>query len=130
MPANIIDIEERLWKMADELRANTHLRAHEYSEPVLGLIFLKFAYETFKRVDPEVQRTFTPSARLPEPDPSMYKALGALYLPKEARYNELINLPKSEDTVKAIKHAMELIEQEHPDNLGGHATKRELCSTR
>lgn len=89
MPASIIEIEEQLWKMADELRANTHLRAHEYSEPVLGLIFLKFAYETFKKADSEVRRTFTRSARLPEPDPDMYKALGALYLPKEARYNEI-----------------------------------------
>jgi type I restriction enzyme M protein len=123
MPASIIEIEERLWKMADELRANTHLRAHEYSEPVLGLIFLKFAYETFKKAEPEVRRKFTPSARLPEPDPDMYKALGALYLPEEARYNELINLPEDKDIVEAVKNAMELIEREHPDNLGGTLPK-------
>ncbi len=123
MPANIIEIEERLWNMADELRANTHLRAHEYSEPVLGLIFLKFAYETFKKADPEVRRNFTPSSRLPDPDPDMYKALGALFLPKEARYDALMNLPEDQDIVEAVKLAMELIEKEHPENLAGTLPK-------
>jgi type I restriction enzyme M protein len=123
MPASIIEVEERLWKMADQLRANTHLRAHEYSEPVLGLIFLKFADETFKKADPEVRRNFTPSVRLPEPDLDMYKALGALYLPKGSRYDELVNLPETEDIVKAVKDAMDAIKQEHPQDLAGTLPK-------
>ena len=43
MPANITEIERRLWSAADNLRANSKLRSHEYSGPVLGLIFLSYA---------------------------------------------------------------------------------------
>ena len=43
MPGNHNDIEKRLWGAADELRANSKLKASEYSLPVLGLIFLKYA---------------------------------------------------------------------------------------
>jgi type I restriction enzyme M protein len=48
---NFSDIADRLWNAADKLRANTHLRASEYSVPVLGLIFLKFADQKFAAVD-------------------------------------------------------------------------------
>ena len=43
MPANHTEIEKKLWASADELRANSHLKSSEYSIPVLGLIFLRFA---------------------------------------------------------------------------------------
>ena len=36
-------LEDDLWAAADQLRANSDLKASEYSTPVLGLIFLKFA---------------------------------------------------------------------------------------
>ncbi len=82
MPASIIEIEERLWQMAARLRANTPLHAHEYAEPALGLIFLKLAYKTFKKSDREIKKTFTPSERRPEPD--MYRARNAIFLPEKA----------------------------------------------
>jgi hypothetical protein len=53
MPANVTDIEKRLWASADELRANSRLRASEYSVPVLGLIFLRFADQKFAVADAE-----------------------------------------------------------------------------
>lgn len=34
-------LERRLWQAADQLRANSQLRAADYSIPVLGLIFLR-----------------------------------------------------------------------------------------
>jgi type I restriction enzyme M protein len=49
------DIVDNLWSAADKLRANTHLRASEYSVPVLGLIFLKFADQKFAVVDRVLQ---------------------------------------------------------------------------
>ena len=49
MPTNNTEIERRLWAAADELRANSRLRAAEYSVPVLGLIFLKYADFKFAR---------------------------------------------------------------------------------
>ncbi len=54
MPANTTDIEKRLWEIADGLRANSGLKSSEYSEPVLGLIFLRFADERFKKVTEEI----------------------------------------------------------------------------
>ncbi len=123
MPVSILDIEERLWQMADRLRANTPLRAHEYAEPVLGLIFLKFAYETFKRADQEIKQTFVPSARRPEPEPDLYKERGAIYLPPEARYPTLLNLPGSTDIAKALKEAMEKAEEYNPEHLSGALSK-------
>jgi type I restriction enzyme M protein len=51
LPTNITDIEKRLWEAADELRANSKLKASEYSVPVLGLIFLRFADHKFAQAE-------------------------------------------------------------------------------
>ena len=53
MPANTTEIEKKLWATADSLRANARLKASEYSVPVLGLIFLRFADYRFTQVDLE-----------------------------------------------------------------------------
>lgn len=42
-------LEKRLWSAADELRANSKLKSSEYSVPVLGLIFLRYADHKFTR---------------------------------------------------------------------------------
>ena len=34
-------LEARLWEAADQLRANSDLKAQQYSGPILGLIFLR-----------------------------------------------------------------------------------------
>ena len=47
MPANLAEIEKHLWDAADELRANSKLKSSEYSIPVLGLIFLRYADHKF-----------------------------------------------------------------------------------
>ena len=55
MPGNHNDIEKRLWGAADELRANSKLKASEYSLPVLGLIFLKYADFKFRQAEQELK---------------------------------------------------------------------------
>ena len=50
MNTNLAEIEKRLWSAADELRVNSRLRASEYSTPVLGLIFLKYAIINLHRL--------------------------------------------------------------------------------
>jgi type I restriction enzyme M protein len=50
MPGNHSDLEKRLWGAADELRANSKLKSSEYSVPVLGLIFLRYADHKFTKV--------------------------------------------------------------------------------
>ena len=57
MPANTTEIEKRLWDAADELRANSKLKSSEYSVPVLGLIFLRYADHKFARAEEELVRT-------------------------------------------------------------------------
>jgi type I restriction-modification system DNA methylase subunit len=54
---DIYDIANRLWETADELRANSALKASEYSVPVLGLIFLKFADSRFAQAEAELVGT-------------------------------------------------------------------------
>jgi type I restriction enzyme M protein len=43
MATTLAEIERTLWNSADQMRANSSLRAADYSSPVLGLIFLRFA---------------------------------------------------------------------------------------
>lgn len=47
-------LHERLWSAAVQLRANSGLKLNEVSEPLLGLIFLKFADVRFKRAKEEI----------------------------------------------------------------------------
>ena len=54
MPANTTDLEKRLWNAADDLRANSKLKSSEYSMPVLGLIFLRYADYKFEQVEKEL----------------------------------------------------------------------------
>ena len=51
MPANHSDLEKRLWDAADELRANSKLKSSEYSIPVLGVIFLRYADHKFAEAE-------------------------------------------------------------------------------
>ena len=54
MPANTTDLEKRLWDAADDLRANSKLKSSEYSMPVLGLIFLRYADHKFEQAEKEL----------------------------------------------------------------------------
>ena len=106
-------IENRLWSMADELRANSRLRASEYSTPVLGLIFLRYADHKFTQAEEEIRETASTARRhFRITDQSAeYQARGVFYLPEEARFQYLLNLPESEDIARAINDAMRAIEE-------------------
>jgi type I restriction-modification system DNA methylase subunit len=118
MPANTTEIEKKLWASADSLRANSKLKASEYSVPVLGLIFLRFADHRFTQLDQELrQKTPAPGGRysLSKID---YQAEGVMYLPEEACFSNLLKLPESQDIGKAINDAMKAIEAENEELLG------------
>jgi type I restriction enzyme M protein len=59
MAVDIHDIENRLWAIADELRANSNLDQHQYKTPVLGLIFLKHADHRFAEAERDLVGTGT-----------------------------------------------------------------------
>jgi type I restriction enzyme M protein len=118
MPANNNEIEKRLWDAADELRANSKLKASEYSVPVLGLIFLRYADHKFAVADEEIQaeRDARTAHRRRRPiTDADYQARGVLYLPPEARYKTLLDLPEGENIGRAINTAMKAIEAHNPD---------------
>ena len=113
MPANTTDLEKRLWSAADELRANSKLKSSEYSVPVLGLIFLRFADHKFTLAERELAaHGHTGRRAIGKID---YQARGVLYLPDEARFSRLIALPEGADIGKAINDAMRAIEAENDD---------------
>lgn len=115
MPPNN-DLEKRLWNAADQLRANSSLTAQEYSRPVLGLIFLKYADHRFTTVEKELSEQVTSGRRtIGKLD---YQAKGVMYLPEEARYSYLLDLPEGDDIGKAINEAMKKIEEENEDLKG------------
>jgi len=117
MPANSNEIEKRLWDAADELRANSRLKASEYSVPVLGLIFLRYADHKFAQADREIQagQAMAASHRQRPVTQDDYHARGVLYLPDEARFQHLVELPEGENIGKAINEAMKAIEAANPD---------------
>ena len=119
MAGNNNDTENRLWGVANELRANSGLKASEYSVPVLGLIFLRYAEFKFAQAEKELNRELENNSssrrRKNEISKVDFQAKGVLYLPEKARYTYLLNLPESENTGKAVNEAMEAIEAENPE---------------
>ncbi len=118
MASNNSELEQRLWEAADELRANSRLRSHEYSVPVLGLVFLKWADYKFEQAKKELEKKKGSSRRRREIGKIDYQAKGVMYLPDESRYSYLLKLPESADIGKAINDAMEMIEEENEDLRG------------
>lgn len=118
--SNISHIENELRKSADALRANSNLWLQAYAEPVLGIIFLKFADMRFQQVHEELTRAqVATSARWPRPlTKEDYIAKGVIYLPEQARYQYLLHLPESENLWATINEAMKLIEQENSSLAG------------
>jgi len=112
MPANINEIEKRLWSTADELRANSKLKSSEYSVPVLGLIFLRYADHKFSKAEEELKGTSTGRREIGKAN---FQAKGVLYLPPTTRFSNLLNLPEGSDIGGALNDAMKSIEDENPD---------------
>ena len=108
------ELQSKLWETADQLRANSSLKASEYASPVLGLIFLRYADQRFAQA---TELVGPGSARRPT-GPEDYQATGALYLPEESRFETLLDLPEGADIGKAINQAMGGIEVYNPDLQG------------
>ena len=108
---DLYDVADRLWETADELRANSHLKAAEYSIPVLGLIFLKFADSRFTQAETELAGTSTGRRKIGKAN---FQAKGVLYLPEQSRFANLLLLKEGDNLGKAINDAMAAIEEENP----------------
>jgi type I restriction enzyme M protein len=112
-------LEKRLWAAADQLRANSGLNAAQYSAPVLGLIFLRFADVRFAKRRADLEKASTSSRRGSRvDDPAAYHAEGVLYLTPNARFDKLLRLPEGANAGRAINEAMRDIEK-HNSELAG-----------
>lgn len=113
-------LQGQLWAAAEHMRANSNLKLNEISEPILGLIFLKFADVRFHKAKKELEqeRPSSQSARQRPISPDDYKAKGVLYIPKEATFSYLISLPENENLGQAVNEAMKTIEKENRELAG------------
>ncbi len=112
-------LEKSLWDAADQFRANSGLKAQEYSGPILGLIFLRFAEARFAALRAKLELEGASSRRGSRvDDPTAYHAAGVLYLSPEARFEHLLNLPEASDIGAKVNGAMRDIEKQNPQLAG------------
>lgn len=124
---SIKKLETDLWESADLLRAESKLTSNQYCMPVLGLIFLRYAYSRFKMVETEILKNRpVRGGRVLPVEASDFASKSALYLPKEAQYEYLVNIPENVASAQLKNHsgdvmnslgevvnnAMELVEQQ------------------
>lgn len=130
---NIRRFESELWESADLLRAGSKLTSNQYCMPVLGLIFLRYAYSRYKQVEADILKD-RPSrgGRVMPVEASDFAAKSALFLPKEAQYNYLLNLPNDISSAglknkdghvmislgEVVNNAMQLIEDQSEQLVG------------
>jgi type I restriction enzyme M protein len=113
-------LEKRLWAAADQFRANSGLKAGQYSTPVLGLIFLRFAEARFAKRRAELEKAGGSARRGMSriDDPKAYMAEGVLFLTPSARFDYLLQRPEGSNVGRAVNEAMADIEK-HNSQLAG-----------
>lgn len=116
---NIRKLEDDLWESADLLRAGSKLTSSQYCMPVLALLFLRYAYSRYKMVEAELLKN-RPSrgGRVMPIEPSDFAAKSALYLPREAQFDYLVNLSDDQPLGEAVNHAMTLVEEQSEQLTG------------
>jgi type I restriction enzyme M protein len=119
-PEALKKLEDDLWRSADTLRANSDLKASEYSTPVLGLIFLKFADNKYRQHEAAILEEYAKlkGTRREKSISDIAIEKCGFYLPDHARYDYLLKLPEEKDIPKAIKEAMKAIEEYKPELAG------------
>jgi len=118
-------IEKRLWNAADTLRANSNYASNEYFLPVMGLIFLRYAYSRYLAVKDEIEAHLPKRGGKTRPlTKEDFSQKRAIFLRPEAQFDYLVSLSDSEDRAQAIIRAMESIEADY-ENLRGVLPKSE-----
>ena len=110
------DVAGRLWAVADQLWANTGLRPSDFSTPVLGLVFLRYAESRFAEAEERIGKVGSGARRKIKKED--YQAEGVIFLPDEARFSYLQSLTEGDNIGKAINDAMKAIEEENADLKG------------
>ena len=113
-------LKDDLWHSADILRSGAHIAANKYGQPILGLIFLRYADILFKQHKKEIDDEY--EAKKGGRAERSYKEICVekcgFYLPESAYFDYLNNLPETAAKATAVKKAMEAIEEENPKLKG------------
>ncbi len=120
MAEELKQLEDRLWEAADKLRSDSGLKSTQYSTPLLGLIFLRFASNKYDKFKDEIETEFSASQNSRNPKSREEIALSkcGFFLPEKSHFDYLLSLSEQEDLPRAIKEAMEGIERHKPELVG------------
>ena len=112
-------LEADLWKVADNLRANSNLASNEYFMPILGLIFLRHAtnryHAALEAIGADKAAGRMPDRPLVEAD---FTRRRALMLPEAARYDLVLERPKDGSLGATVNAAMDAVEDHFPPLAG------------
>lgn len=113
-------LKDDLWHAADMLRAGAHIAANKYGQPILGLIFLRYADILFKQHHDEIMAEYEKykGTRMEKDIKSIAIEKCGFYLPERAYYDFINNAPDDANKAKLVKRAMEAIEEENPKMAG------------
>ncbi len=115
MATDLQDFSSRLYAAANQLWTNSTLRPDQYSQPVLALIALRQMEKMFEQVHAALAPQY--KGRL-KPAPEDYQARGAVFLPENARFSRLLNLPGTADLGAELNAAMKAVADSNPDLAG------------
>ena len=109
-------LKDNLWHSADMLRSSAHLAANKYGQPILGLIFLRYADILFKQHKSEIDAEYNKfkGTRMEKTYKDVAIAKCGFFLPEKAYYSAINDAPDNAEKAKLVKEAMEAIEQENP----------------
>lgn len=108
-------LKDNLWHSADMLRASAHLAANKYGQPILGLIFLRYADVLFKQHKKKIDEEYNKykGTRMEKSYNDVAIEECGFYLPECAYFDYLNNAPDNADKAILVKKAMEAIEKEN-----------------
>ncbi|MBC8756428.1 N-6 DNA methylase [Kordia sp. YSTF-M3] len=123
------ELEDNLWESANNLRANSDLKSSEYATPVLGLIFLKYADNKYKQVENAIDTEYKAqeTSRNKKTKQEIAIAKCGFYLPDNARFQYLLDMPGKESMADALKLAMQGIEQDQEEKFKNVLPKDEYA---
>ena len=109
-------LKDNLWHAADVLRSGAHLAANKYDQPILGLIFLRYADILYKKHKGEIEAEYLRLAgsRMEKTKKEIAIAKCGFYLPECAYYDDINEAPDTAEKAELVKKAMEAIERENP----------------
>lgn len=113
-------LKDDLWRSADMLRASAHLAANKYGQPILGLIFLRYADILYKQNKTEIDKRYNElkGGRIEKTREEISKEVCGFYLPEEAYYDFINNAPDDVTKAELVKKAMKAIE-DHNESMQG-----------